>query len=102
MTRKSRLQAKVAPYAALFSVLADKNRLAILFTLAQRSMDVREIIDITGISGPLMSHHLQVLFMHEWVKKKKYGKRIEYSITLKHIHLLQQFFEGTPASEGKI
>jgi DNA-binding transcriptional ArsR family regulator len=96
MTRKNRLKAKVLPFATTLAAVGDVNRLAILYTLAHRSMDVREIIDITGIPGSLMTHHLNNLYKAEWVTKKKYGKRIEYQISEKKMNILYSLFNQTP------
>lgn len=99
MTRKNRLKAKITPYADILSAVGDVSRLSILFTLAHQPMDVREIIDITGIPNSLMSHHLKQLYKYGWVDKKRYGKRIEYKIVFKHFSLLQKLFQDTP--EGR-
>ncbi len=101
MTRKTRLKAKMLPYSETVSAIADVSRLSIMYTLAFRPMDVREIIDITGFSGGLMSHHLKVLYDAGWVSKKKYGKRVEYSLSGKHMNILETIFKDTPFLKQK-
>lgn len=96
MTRKTRLKAKVLPYAEVLSAIGDVSRLSILYTLAFRAMDVREIIDITGFSGSLMSHHLNILYETGWVDKKRYGKRIEYSLKGNNFEVMEKLFKDTP------
>jgi DNA-binding transcriptional ArsR family regulator len=100
MTRKTRLKAKVLPYAEVLSAIGDVPRLSILYTLAFRPMDVREIIDITGMPGSLMSHHLKVLYEAGWVDKKKYGKRIEYSMKTNQLTIFEKLFKDTPLGKS--
>lgn len=96
MTRKTRLAAKVKPYAEILEAIADIRRLSIAYTLAQRPMDVREIIDVTGFSGPLMTHHLNILYKTGWVTKRKYGKRVEYTLMLKNKNIIEDLLKDSP------
>ncbi len=47
--------------AGLFSTLSDPNRLAILKGLTLRCESVSAIVERTGLSQPLVSHHLRIL-----------------------------------------
>jgi DNA-binding transcriptional ArsR family regulator len=95
MTRKNRLRAKVKPFADHMAAIGDIHRMSIVYLLAHGSLDVRQIIDYTGISGSLMSHHLNILFKTGWVTRRKYGKRIEYTLNPKAFLELQKLFKDT-------
>lgn len=45
----------------LFQLLAEKNRLKIIFALENKELSVTEIKKITGLSQPLVSFHLKAL-----------------------------------------
>ena len=47
--------------AAFYRSLADENRLRILMNLAEGGKSVSEIVEQTGLSQPLVSHHLKEL-----------------------------------------
>jgi DNA-binding transcriptional ArsR family regulator len=47
--------------AELFSTLSDPNRLAIIKGLTLKCESVSDIVERTGMSQPLVSHHLRIL-----------------------------------------
>lgn len=47
--------------ARVFKLLSDPTRLKILFTLENESRSVSQIIEMTGLSQPLVSFHLKAL-----------------------------------------
>lgn len=95
MTRKNRLKAKVLPFAKHMAAIGDVTRLSILYILAHKPCDVREIVDITGVHPALLSHHLKILKQHRWVSSVRFGKRVEYSIEPKAFFVLKNLFKGT-------
>jgi DNA-binding transcriptional ArsR family regulator len=95
MTRKNRLRAKIKPFAEHMAAVGDVHRMSIIYLLAHGPLDVRQIIDYTGISGGLMSHHLNILFAADWVTRRKYGKRIEYTLNPKAFLILEKLFKDT-------
>jgi ArsR family transcriptional regulator, arsenate/arsenite/antimonite-responsive transcriptional repressor len=95
MTRKNRLRAKVKPFADHMAAIGDIHRMSIMYLLAHGPLDVRQIIDYTGISPSLMSHHLKILFEAGWVTRRKYGKRVEYAINPKGFGMLEKLFKDT-------
>jgi len=95
MTRKNRLKAKVKPFARHMAAIGDVSRLSILYILAHGPHDIREIIDITGLTPALLSHHLRVLRTEGWVSRVRFGKRAEYSIEPKAFFFLRNLFRGT-------
>jgi DNA-binding HxlR family transcriptional regulator len=95
MTRKNRLRAKVKPFANHMAAIGDIHRMSIIYLLAHGPLDVRQIVEYTGISGSLMSHHLKILFASDWVTRHKYGKRVEYAINPKAFGMLEKLFKDT-------
>jgi DNA-binding transcriptional ArsR family regulator len=45
----------------LFQTLADANRLKIIGFIGNKTCSVSEIVEATGLSQPLVSHHLKIL-----------------------------------------
>ena len=66
--------------AGLFRVLAEPNRLRILYLLMQRETCVCELLPELGISQPLLSHHLSVLAESGLIQSRRQAQRIFYSI----------------------
>ncbi len=81
---RSRLEEKVEKelehLAGLLRVLAEPNRLRILYLLMQRETCVCELLPAMGISQPLLSHHLSVLSESGLVQTRRQAQRIFYSI----------------------
>ena len=72
---------QVEHLAGLFGQLADKNRLKILFALAQKGeLHVSALGEITGQSQPAVSHHLTLLRMAGMVGSRREGKFNYYSL----------------------
>ena len=70
---------------ALFQTLGDANRLRILRTIGNESRSVSEIVQITELSQPLVSHHLRVLREQNILKTKREGPFIYYEINDRRI-----------------
>ena len=66
--------------AGLFRVLAEPNRLRILYLLMQRETCVCELLPEMGISQPLLSHHLSVLAESGLIQSRRQAQRIFYSV----------------------
>ncbi len=49
------------PFARLFKALAESNRLRILHAIGDRDLTVSHVAELTGMSQPLVSHHLRAL-----------------------------------------
>jgi DNA-binding transcriptional ArsR family regulator len=47
--------------APILKALSDENRLSILLAIAEQSSSVTELMETTGLSQPLVSHHLKTL-----------------------------------------
>jgi len=91
--------------AGLFRVLAEPNRLRILYLLMQRETCVCELLPEMAISQPLLSHHLSVLSESGLVQTRRQAQRIFYSIVpealarLKSV-LLEHFDADNLAAEA--
>jgi ArsR family transcriptional regulator len=66
--------------AGLFRVLAEPNRLRILYLLMQRETCVCELLPEMGISQPLLSHHLSVLAESGLIRSRRQAQRVFYSV----------------------
>lgn len=66
--------------AAAFQTLGDPNRLKILAFIGSRVCSVSEIVGATGLSQPLVSHHLRILRERKLVDTKRQGPFIYYQL----------------------
>ncbi len=71
--------------ADTFRLLGDANRLRIILTCLEGECAVGDISEKTGISQPLVSHHLRLLKAMRLMKSEKQGKQVFYSLTDDHI-----------------
>jgi len=74
--------------AELFSALADSTRLKILFSLAERDMNVGALVELLGISQTAASHQLRLLRDRGLVMPMRDGKQIVYSFADEHVRSL--------------
>jgi DNA-binding transcriptional ArsR family regulator len=65
----------------LLHTLSDTNRLRIIQCLGTQSRPVGEIVDATGLSQPLVSHHLKTLKKNAIVETKRKGPFIYYRLS---------------------
>jgi|GEM_PF-697696 len=68
------------PLATVFKALGDENRLQILHFIGGGAKSVSEIVDQTGLSQPLVSHHLQQLRLAGLVRTERNGPFVYYSL----------------------
>ncbi len=66
--------------APVLKALSDENRLAILLAVAERSSSVTELAERTGLSQPLVSHHLKALRHNGLVSVTAAGRRNVYAL----------------------
>jgi DNA-binding transcriptional ArsR family regulator len=64
----------------VFKALNDSTRREILQLLQEKDMTAGEIVDKFHISGPSISHHLDLLKQAKLVTAKKEGQFISYSL----------------------
>ncbi len=70
--------------AEQFKVLADKTRLRILGLLRQRELCVCDLTEILEISQPGVSQHMRRLKQAGFVKERKGGQWVYYSLNNQH------------------
>jgi DNA-binding transcriptional ArsR family regulator len=68
-----------------FKMLGDSTRLKILFALQHEELCVGDIALLTEISVSAISHQLRLLRNYRYVKHRKDGKLVYYSLADKHI-----------------
>jgi DNA-binding transcriptional ArsR family regulator len=82
---------------AIFQTLSDYNRLSILKSICDKECSVGEIVKITNLSQPLISHHLRILKENDFLNTNRKGPFIYYylkdSKILYAINLFLEIFE---------
>ena len=66
--------------AARFKALAEPARLLMLDTLRTGEMTVNELVDATGLGQANVSRHLQLLYAHGFVQRRKEGPYTWYRV----------------------
>lgn len=86
----------------LFQTLGELNRLKIIKFIGEEERSVSEIVEATGLSQPLVSHHLRVLREREILQTKRNGPFIYYKLENKKLlDALGLFLEIAGSTEGK-
>ena len=67
--------------AAICKSLADENRLRILLTIGSDKKSVSQIVEHTGLSQPLVSHHLKELRRCHLLIVERQGPFVYYQIS---------------------
>lgn len=80
----------------LLKTLAAPVRLAILVELGQGPRCVHELVDILGVSQPLVSQHLRVLRSARLVSAERRGREVAYSLLDEHVgHIVSDAIRHT-------
>ncbi len=89
--RESLLDDQVyAGLAEAFSALADPNRTKIICALMRGEFCVCDLAAVLGISASSVSQHLRILRTLRWVRNRKQGRLVYYSLDDQHIQELLQ------------
>lgn len=80
MSHKRLAPDTLAAVADRFKVLAEPARLTILNVLRNQPMNVTTLIDETGLSQANLSKHLQLLYMHGFVRRTRNKSWVYYSL----------------------
>ena len=75
----------------LLKALANETRLKILRLLSKREMCVYELTVALDLSQPNASHHLNILENMRWIRDRKEGKWVFYSVA--RPELVQDLFD---------
>jgi DNA-binding transcriptional ArsR family regulator len=71
--------------AELLGALAHPLRLRLVSELAGGARCVHELVDVLGVSQPLVSQHLRVLRSARLVAGRRRGREIAYSLVDEHV-----------------
>jgi ArsR family transcriptional regulator, arsenate/arsenite/antimonite-responsive transcriptional repressor len=77
---------------SVFKALNDSTRREILELLQQRDMTAGEIVEQFNISGPSISHHLDLLKQAGLVSAEKQGQYIYYSLNTTVVDEIMKWF----------
>ena len=80
--------ALIAVVVETFQALADATRIKILYALMSRSLCVRDLAILVGVSESAVSHQLRLLRNRQIVKHKRDGNVIYYSLDDQHLAVL--------------
>jgi DNA-binding transcriptional ArsR family regulator len=72
--------ARAREIAPVLKALSDVNRLTILLAIADRESTVTDLVDVSGMSQPLVSHHLKTLRETGLVTSTAVGRSNVYSL----------------------
>lgn len=76
----------------VFKALNDPTRREILALLQERDMTAGEIVEKFNISGPSISHHLDLLKQAKLVTAEKEGQFIYYSLNTTVVDEIMKWF----------
>lgn len=71
--------------ARLFKVLGSESRLWLLRLIGEKPRTVGALVEVTGLSQPLVSQHLRTLKQAGLVTSTRSGKEIEYRLADDHV-----------------
>lgn len=74
--------------SGLFKALSDPNRLAIVYHLALKEMNVTAIAETLSMEQSSVSHQLKILKYARLVKSRREGKSRIYSVMDEHVTIL--------------
>ncbi len=83
-------QEEATRIAELFATLGDASRVRIIAALTIGEMNVNSLTEQVGISQSAVSHHLRILRQMRFVRARKSGREVFYSLDDEHIAELFQ------------
>jgi len=96
MTSGKRLLAKVAPFARMARGISNDYRLAILYLLAHEPMCPEDIIRHLPVAQNLVAHHLRAMVEAGWLKKRRIGGHVQYTLQKKTCREFPKLLIDTP------
>ena len=81
-------EALLQQVVATFEGLADPTRARMLYALSQRSLCVRDLAAVVGVSESAVSHQLRLLRDRRLVKPRRQGAVIYYAVDDQHVAAL--------------
>ncbi|MBG7609588.1 MAG: winged helix-turn-helix transcriptional regulator [Anaerolineae bacterium] len=93
-------------HAQVCSGLADPNRILILYTLADRRLNVSELAETLEIAQPTVSRHLKILRERGMVLSKREGQSVYYYLADKRViealDLLRAVLASSLKNQGEL
>lgn len=71
--------------AELFGALSSPARAALVHRLTEGEHTVGELVEVTGLSQPLVSQHLRVLRGARLVVAHRHGRHVGYTLSDEHV-----------------
>lgn len=91
--------------AERFKALSEPARLTLLRSLQQGERTVNELVSSTGLGQANVSKHLQVLYSHGFVKRRKDGLFVHYALAdrqaMRLCELMSLRVEGHATGNGR-
>ncbi len=81
-------ESEIYDLADFYKVFGDSTRLKILIALMDKECSVTELTKKIGAEQSAISHQLRVLKQTKFVKSRKYGKMVLYSLADDHINII--------------
>lgn len=81
------------PYSKFFSTLGNATRLHIINALRKKSMNVSELIQVTGLEQTCVSHCLRILVQNGFVTWEADGRCRVYALNKKAIEPLMSLID---------
>lgn len=85
----------------IFKALNDQTRRDILSLLKEKDLSAGEIVEQFNISGPSISHHLDLLKQANLVKTSKNGQYIYYSLNTTVVDEIMGWLMQFKSKKGK-
>lgn len=71
--------------AGRFKALSEPARLALLSALQSGEQTVNDLVELTGLGQANVSKHLQVLHQHGFVRRRKNGLYVHYTLADRNV-----------------
>lgn len=84
-------QEQLNKLSEFYKIFSDTTRLRILNVLLDGEMRVNDIVNALNLSQSLVSHQLKNLRAANFVKSRRNGKEIIYSISDNHIKVILEY-----------
>lgn len=85
-----------SPVVRLFSALAHPVRATIVHHLSEKPCDGATLVEVTGVSQPLVSHHLKALREAHLIEGVRDGRRTLFRLVDEHVaHIFLDAYHHT-------
>ena len=81
-------ETKLYDLAELFKVFGDSTRIRILFVLSEEEVCVCGLAEKLNMTQSAISHQLKILKQNKFIKSRREGKSIYYSLADSHVRAI--------------